>query len=368
MVRSGRAFWLVGPWTPGGRLTAAGQRRTRLTGLSPLEAREQCCFGSIGRRLHCARVRIVSLLPSATEIVSLLGLDEHLVGISADSDWPPALVERLPVLNTVSIDTSALSSRQIDAAASSSGHAEASLYHVDPDRLRSLRPDLILTQTTCEVCAVSRRDVDLATRTLGYAPRVVSLNPLSVDDVLQDIALVAAEAGVPERSGPPIARLRQRLENVRTRAARVPRPRVFCMEWLDPPFSAGHWVPEMVELAGGCDELGTPAGPSRRIDWSEVIAYAPSVIVLMPCSLELDRVAAEFPLLCSLPGWSELPAVKAGQVFAGNTHLFSRSGPRLVDGVETLARLLHPTVFDQPLPAGFALKVTPDGQRLEPFS
>jgi iron complex transport system substrate-binding protein len=278
------------------------------------------------------------------------------------------LVERLPVLNTVSIDTSALSSRQIDAAASSSGHADTSLYHVDPDLLRSLRPELILTQTTCEVCAVSRRDVDLATRTLGYVPRVLSLNPASLDHVLEDIALIAAEAGVPERSAPAIAHLRQRLDAVRARAAGVARPRVFCMEWLDPPFSAGHWVPEMVELAGGCDELGTPAGPSRRIDWSEVTAYAPAVIVLMPCSLELERVAAEFPLLRALPGWSELPAVKSGQLFAGNTHLFSRSGPRLVDGVETLARMLHPSVFEQPLPAGFALKVAPDGQRLEPFA
>jgi iron complex transport system substrate-binding protein len=312
-------------------------------------------------------VRIVSLVPSATEIVSILGLDEQLVGVSADSDWPPALVERLPVLNTVSIDTNTLSSREIDAAASSSGHADASLYHVDADLLRSLRPDLILTQSTCEVCAVSQRDVDLATRTLGYAPRVVSLNPLSLDHVLEDIALVARVAGVPERSTPAIARLRQRLEDVRTRAAGAPRPRVLCMEWLDPPFTAGHWVPEMVELAGGCDELGTPAGPSRRIAWSDVVAYAPAVIVLMPCSLELERVAAEFPLLRALPGWSELPAVSSGQLFAGNTHLFSRSGPRLVDGVETLARMLHPEIFDQPLPAGFALKVTPDGQRLEPF-
>ena len=312
-------------------------------------------------------MRIVSLVPSATEIVSILGLDEQLVGVSADSDWPPALVERLPVLNTVSIDTNTLSSREIDAAASSSGHADASLYHVDADLLRSLRPDLILTQSTCEVCAVSQRDVDLATRTLGYAPRVVSLNPLSLDHVLEDIALVAQLAGVPERSAPAIARLRRRLEAVRTRAAGAPRPRVLCMEWLDPPFTAGHWVPEMVELAGGCDELGTPAGPSRRIAWSEVVAYAPAAIVLMPCSLELGRVAAEFPLLRARPGWSELPAVSSRRVFAGNTHLFSRSGPRLVDGVETLARMLHPEIFDQPLPAGFALKVTPDGQRLEPF-
>jgi iron complex transport system substrate-binding protein len=139
------------------------------------------------------------------------------------------------------------------------------------------------------------------------------------------------------------------------------------MEWLDPPFTAGHWVPEMVDLAGGRDDLGTAAGPSRRIDWQEVVAYAPDVIVLMPCSLELDRVAAELPLLRELPNWAALPAVRSGQVFAGHTHLFSRSGPRLVDGVEALARMLHPEVFEQAIPVGQALKISATGERLESY-
>ena len=154
---------------------------------------------------------------------------------------------------------------------------------------------------------------------------------------------------------------------MRTRAAELTRPRVFCMEWLDPPYTAGHWVPEMVDLAGGRDELGTPAGPSRRIEWQDVVAYAPEVLVLMPCSLELERVAAEFGLLRELPGWDTLPAVQSGQVYAGNTHLFSRSGPRLVGGVEALARMLHPERFSEPIPSHQALKVSSDGQRLEPY-
>jgi iron complex transport system substrate-binding protein len=312
-------------------------------------------------------VRIVSLLPSATEIVSLLGLEGALVGVSADSDWPPALVQRLPVLNSVSIDSDSMSSAEIDRAASASGHQGASLYHVDPDVLRQLRPDLILTQEICEVCAVSRRDVELASRTLGYAPRVVSLSPVTLDQVFEDVELVARLAGDPQRSARPIESLRRRVEGVRDRARGLPRPRVFCMEWLDPPYTAGHWVPEMVEIAGGQDELGTPAGPSRRIDWSDVVAYRPEAIVLMPCSLELERVAAEFDLLKGREGWHDLPAVRSGQVFAGNTHLFSRSGPRLVDGLEALARMLHPEVFVDPLPAGHALKISPDGERLEPY-
>jgi iron complex transport system substrate-binding protein len=312
------------------------------------------------------RVRIVSLLPSATEIVCLLGLQDQLVGVSADSDWPADVVKRLPVLNTVSINTSQFSSREIDQAASG-GHTGASLYHVDPDMLRELRPELILTQEICEVCAVSRRDVELAARTLGYVPRVLSLNPVTLDQVLDDVDRVARSAGGAERTQETVASLKRRLEAVRARTLDVSRPRVFCMEWLDPVYTAGHWVPEMVQIAGGHDELGTPMGLSRRIGWPEVVMYAPEVIVLMPCSLQLDRVASEFGQLCRLPDWQTLPAVQAGQVYAGNTALFSRSGPRLVDGVEVLGRMLHPELFEQPIPVGRALKVAADGHRLEQF-
>ncbi len=311
-------------------------------------------------------MRIVSLLPSATETVCLLGLADQLVGVSADSDWPPDVVERLPVLNTVSIDTSSLSSREIDQAAND-GHRGASLYHVDAELLRTLQPDLILTQEICEVCAVSRRDVELATRTLGYTPGILSLSPVTLDQVLSDVALVGGNAGVTERSTELVQGLSGRLEAVRRRTAELSRPRVFCMEWLDPPYTAGHWVPEMVELAGGRDALGTPAGPSRRIGWQDVVDYAPDVIVLMPCSLELDRVAQEFDLLRTLPAWDTLPAVQSGRVYAGHTHLFSRSGPRLVDGVEALARMIHPEVFELPLPDGTAFKVSQNGNRLEPY-
>jgi len=298
----------------------------------------------------------------------MLGIGDQLVGISADSDWPAEVARRLPVLNTVSIDTSSLSSKEIDAAASAEGHSGVSLYHVDPDLLRELGPELILTQETCEVCAVSRGDVELATRTLGYTPRVVSLGAVTLDQVLEDIGTLARAADVREeavrRAEQP---LRERLERVRTRAADAPRPRVFCMEWLDPPYTAGHWMPEMVAIAGGRDELGTDGGPSRRIEWDDVLAYAPDAIVLIPCSLSLERVASEFELLRALPGWDELRAVQTGRVYAGNTQLFSRSGPRLVDGVEALARMLHPDRFAEPLPPNQALRVSADRTHLEPY-
>jgi iron complex transport system substrate-binding protein len=311
-------------------------------------------------------VRIVSLLPSATETVCQLGLSDELVGVSPDSDWPVEAVRGLPVLNTVAIDVSQLTSAEIDAAASAR-HGGASLYHVDQELLRNLRPDLILTQEICEVCAVSRRDVELATRTLGYRPEILSMSPVNLEQVLEDVQRVAQVADVVERGSQLSASLRAQLECVRRRTAGLAQPRVFCMEWLDPPWTAGHWVPEMVELAGGYDWLGTPGGPSRRIAWRAVVEYAPEVLMLIPCSLELDRIAAEFKVLRKLPGWTDLPAVRAGRVFAGDTHLFSRSGPRLVDGAAVLARMLHPDVFAESLADGQALRISTDGTRLVPY-
>jgi iron complex transport system substrate-binding protein len=311
-------------------------------------------------------VRIVSLLPSATEVVCLLGLADRLVGVSADSDWPEEVVKRLPVVNTVAIDADAMTSREIDAAANAS-HRGASLYHVDHEVLRALHPDLILTQEICDVCAVTRQDVELATRTLGYTPDVVSLNPVNLEQVFEDIETVARRAGFPQRGAEAVRGLRDRVERVRRKAAELPRPRVFCMEWLDPPFTAGHWVPEMVEIAGGRDTLATPAASSERIAWQDVVSYSPEVLVLIPCSLSLDRVASEFRSLADMPGWDDLPAVNARRVYAGHTHLFSQSGMRLIDGLEALARMLHPEVFGEPIPPGQALKITPDGRRLEPY-
>jgi iron complex transport system substrate-binding protein len=219
-------------------------------------------------------VRIVSLVASATEIVAHLGLEASLVGVSADSDWPPHVVERLPVLNTISFDPSKLSSGEIDAAASH-GHSGASLYHVDAELLRSLQPDLILTQEVCDVCSVSRRDLDAATELLGYRPTMLSLNAINLEEVLADIQLVADAAGVSARRRAAVDALRGRLSRVKERLVEAARgdiswvdgalARVFCMEWLDPPYYAGHWVPEMVELAGGRDSLGIASGPSREI-------------------------------------------------------------------------------------------------------
>ena len=314
-------------------------------------------------------MRIASLVASATEIVAYLGLEQQLVGVSADSDWPPRVVKDLPVLNTIAFNPDTMSSAEIDAAANA-GHTGASLYHVDGELLRSLHPDLVLTQEVCEVCSVSRHDVDQATEMLGYTPRMLSLNAVNLEEVFADIQSVATEVGVAEQGQAQVASLRERLERVRQRHnSRVQsrRPRVLCLEWLDPLYSAGHWIPQMVALAGGREELGNDGGPSREISFEDVLEYAPDVIVLMPCSLPLERVAAEFPQLRERAGWDELPAVRNRRVFAGHTDLYARAGPRLVDGVETLARMLDPDCFPEPLPDNQALKISADGLRLDPF-
>lgn len=311
-------------------------------------------------------MRIVSLLASATEIVGYLRLDADLVGISADSDWPPELVRGRPILNTIAFDPDRLTSREIDEAASQ-GHSGSSLYHIDAALLRDLHPDLILTQEVCDVCSVARRDLEAVSGMLGYAPEVVSLNAVDLEGVLSDIACVGRVAGVEAQATQRVADLRGRLKQVQARSSGLKQARVLCMEWLDPPYCAGHWLPEMVELAGGCDTLGIRSGPSRQIDWSEIVDYAPEVIVLMPCSLSLQRVATEFDVVRAFEGWPTLPAVQSGQVYAAHTDLFSRSGPRLVDGTEMLARVLHPDIFTTELAEGLALHVSRDGQRLEPF-
>lgn len=314
-------------------------------------------------------MRIVSLVASATEIAAALGLGERLVGVSADSDWPTEAVRGRPVLNTIAFDPDQLSSREIDAAAVAvAGHSGASLYHVDADLLRSLQPDLILTQEVCDVCSVSRRDLEAAANLLGYAPTVLSLNAVDLAGVLDDIASVAAAASAQTVGERLLHDFGRRLEETRLRTAALARPRVACLEWLDPLYSAGHWVPEMVDIAGGTEQLGLPAGPSREIAWNELAAYAPDVVVFMPCSLSLARVASEFGLVRDTDAWPALPAVQAGQVYALHTDLFSRSGPRLVEGVEALARVLHPDVFVAPLQQDVALKVSADGRRLEPYA
>ena len=292
--------------------------------------------------------RVVSLLPSATEMVHLVGAGHALVGVTHECDHPQG-VENLPKLTASKLDQ-AMTSAEIDATVtrlSANLSDGGSIYALDIELLEELAPDLIITQGLCDVCAVSMNVVRKAAANLPAPPRILSLNPTSIEDVLTDLVAVGGTLGYAEEARLAVAGLRERLLRVEATVAGRPRPRVACIEWLDPPFSAGHWVPEMVRLAGGEEVLAEAGEPSRRVGWEAVYEAAPEVMVLMPCGFDAGRAAEEAKGLSPLPGWHGLPAVGDGRVWAvdANSH-FSRPAPRLVEGVEILARILHPDAFE----------------------
>lgn len=294
-------------------------------------------------------MRIVSLLPSATEIVYALDLGDSLVGVTHECDYPEAARAK-PIVTRSLFDHSESTSEEIDHAVSQQLRDGLSLYALDRELLARLAPDLILTQALCQVCAVSYGEVERAVRDVtaeggGLAPRVLSLEPTGLDDILATIASVGAATGVVQPAADLVAGLRARIARVRARAEQATRrPRVACLEWLNPVFGPGHWLPELVALAGGRPGLGTAHSDSRRIPWDDVIAFAPEVIVVTPCGLDLRRTVEEArQVLPSRTGWNALPAVRQGRVYAvdGNAY-FSRPGPRIVDSLELLAELIHP--------------------------
>ncbi|MBI2973274.1 MAG: cobalamin-binding protein [Armatimonadetes bacterium] len=296
-------------------------------------------------------MRIASLLPSATEVVCTLGLTDELVGISHDCDFPPEIRGK-PVLSRA-IVTPELPSGAIDARIRAQVHRGQSVYHLDPEQLAGLRPDLILTQELCSVCAPSYTLVKQAAKVLEAETKIVSLEPLGLDDILDNIRLVGELTGRRAQADAIVWNLRARINRIRDGAARLPRVRVICIEWLDPIYIAGHWVPEMVDDAGGDDVLGRSREPSFVASWEDVVAAEPDVLVLMPCGFDVPRAREELHLLTSRRGWKQIPAVRDGNVYLTDaTSYFSRPGPRIVTGLEILAAILHPEVFSLPLPAG----------------
>jgi iron complex transport system substrate-binding protein len=320
--------------------------------------------------------RIVSLLPAATEIVAALGLADRLVGRSHECDDPVA-VTTLPALTAPRIDPAA-SSRAIHeqvgqalggaaAGASATGAAcstgtSAALYTLDIDRLAALKPDLILTQAACDVCAISAADVEAAVKKSGVQARVLALSPDTLADVFCDVLVVGEAMGALAKAREVVARLKARVASVawRVGAMRHGRleacptvgrqgeacPTVAMIEWLDPPMAAGNWVPELVRLAGGNDVLGKAGAHSHWITWDDVAAADPDVVVLVPCGFTLDRTLAEANSAAVRPHLEQLRAFREGRCFAVDGHnLFNRPGPRLVDSLELLAEILHPTAF-----------------------
>jgi len=295
-------------------------------------------------------MRIVSLLPSATEIVCALGLADRLVGISHDCDYPPEIRGR-PILSEA-IVTGDLPSGVIDARIREQLHRGRSVYHLDEAQLARLRPDLILTQELCQVCAPSYTLVRQAAKILDADVKIISLEPRGLSDILDNILLVGDLTGTGEQARMIVNHLQERIDTVRRAVADHPRRRVVCIEWLEPVFVGGHWVPELVELAGGDDVLGTAGEPSRVVPWAQVVGAAPEVLVLMPCGFDIPRTRRELGLLTTRPGWDDLPAVRSGRVYLTDASAyFNRPGPRIVTGLEILAAILHPERFSRPLPA-----------------
>jgi iron complex transport system substrate-binding protein len=293
-------------------------------------------------------MKIASLVPSATEMLFALGLGGDVVGVTHECDFPPAAAE-LPHL-TATVLPPGLDAGGIDAAVKEIVGEGRALYTLDEERLAELEPDLIVTQAVCEVCAVSYEDVVAVASRLPGPPRVLQQDPSTLGEVLDDVTRLGAAAGIEPHAAGVRRRLEQRLEAVRAAVAGAERPRVLALEWLDPPFLGGHWVPEMIELAGGLDVVGRVGEKSPQVAWADLAGLDPDVVVAMPCGWYLLDSRAQ-----ALEHRERLGALGAERVFAVDAaSTFSRPGPRLVDGVELLGHLFHPGRVRPPEGIGFA--------------
>lgn len=308
------------------------------------------------RRLASNRMQtsqhIVSFLPSATEIACALGLSDQLVGITHECDYPLEIVGKpIVVRNALPIET--MSQREIDQAVAQRMREGLSLYEVDERLLQDLAPDLILTQDLCQVCAPSGNEVSQALRLLPKKPQILWLTPNSLEQIMDNVRDLGEATGRAQEAQDLISTGRDRLEGIAAITSGLSdRPRVFCMEWLDPVYCSGHWVPEMVRLAGGEDTLSRAGSDSVRIPWDDVVKWAPEVLIITPCGFNLEKTVAQSPQLVNYPGWSDLPAVREGRVYAVDANsFFARPGPRVVDGTELLAHLIHPDLFEWKGPA-----------------
>lgn len=291
-----------------------------------------------------SELRIVSFLPSATEMVCALGLADRLVGITHECDYPPE-IRKKPVVVRNALPLEGMSLREIDAAVSQRIRSGASLYEVDERLLLELAPTLILTQNLCQVCAPSGNEITQVLKSLRRTrPEILWLTPHSLAGIQENLRELGKTTGRLEEAEAVIASGRARLERVAALTRTAPtRPRVFCMEWVEPVYCSGHWVPEMVELAGGIDALSKKEKDSVRVPWTDVLNWAPEVLIVNPCGFDLAAALKQTAKLFSYPAWANLPAVRQNRVYAVDANsYFARPGPRVVDGVELLAHLIHP--------------------------
>jgi len=291
-------------------------------------------------------MRIISLVPNGTEILFALGAGDQVLGVSHECDWPAEARQR--AILTGSALTPGMSAAEIDQAVSAQVGNGLSLYTLDEARIAEIAPDLVVTQQLCPVCAVSTEQVDGAVRPLPRCPEVLSLDPKTLIDVFADVEKVGTAIGRQAEAGALLRDLEDRLAAVRARAAGRPRPRVLALEWLDPPFAGGHWIPEMIAAAGGDDVIASAGDSSRRLTWEQVEAADPDVIIVMPCGFDEAGAQAQMALAADSENgsiWQRLRAVRTGRVHPVDANgCFSRPGPRVVDGIERLAELFHGAV------------------------
>ncbi len=292
------------------------------------------------------KLRIVSFLPAATEMLYALGLGDELVGVSHECDFPPEAKAK-PIVVKPALPLETMTLREIDVAVSARLRQGLSLYQVDEKLLAQLQPDLIVTQNLCQVCAPSGNEMTVAVRSLQPTPQVLYLTPHSLAEIFQNIIDLGAATKRNLEAKSIVTQAQARLSAIAERARGAKAVRVFFMEWADPIYCGGHWVPEMIEMAAGIDTISRKGTDSVRIDWNEVLRWQPEVLVFSPCGFHLDAARQQVAILERLPNWNDLPAVKAGRVYAVDANAyFARPGPRVVEGAELLAHLIHPELFD----------------------
>ena len=289
-------------------------------------------------------MRICSLLPSTTEIVCALGLKENLVGITHECDYPQEISD-VQVVTKSLIDHSGSSSQEINRHISEALHSGSGIYAIDNESLEFTNPDLILTQELCEVCAVSYSQVEESVRTLSGNQTVLSFEPSNIGGILDSIIRIGKQTNTESNAKTLVNKSRERINAVRSKSSdSLRKPRVLGLEWLEPPFIGGHWVPEMIEIAGGSPALGEKEAPSREITWEQALASSPEIIVLMVCGFDLKRTVEEFNLLSESEFWKQY----GGEIYAvDGSAYFSRPGPRIIEGIEILGEIIHPGIFQR---------------------
>ena len=288
--------------------------------------------------------RIVSFLPSATEILYELGVGDQVLAVTHECNYPVEAASKPRVIHS-SFDPQKMSSHEIDNKVVELIHTQKDIYVLDEEILKKANPDLIVAQGICEVCSPYTREINRAVTILNNKPQVLILDPRNLDDILQNIIQIGNKVDRTEQAQDFVAKLRARIKAIKD-VSKISRPKVLCIEWLDPLFTAGHWVPQMVEIAGGINGISSTGEQSRRMDIDEAVKFEPDIIILMPCGFDLNRTILEYEKLSKDRKWSSIPAVKQGNLYAVDANeYFSKPGPRTVTGIEILSKIIHPDTF-----------------------